>query len=526
MAIIVSPFQIFADTTGKPLENGKIYVGSINQNPETNPVQVYWDSALTIPAAQPIRTRGGYPWRSGTPAKIYVGDSYSITIRDKNGVFIFTSPNELASSSDQFDLVVDSNAKLDSWCQNTTGTFKRVLIRTGTWTASALGVTPGIWLNLDTSGTTYIFAEPGSNLVLSAAYVGKMIGMYRVARKTDLNGERFVGPKITVTNSQSTQNATGFYNLTNLVDARADVIAGTVSGVARAFENCRATTFPSGTVSAFGASAMIYQTLVNADSPYTAIAFMDEVLNINATTNPFIVNLPKATDAATWRLEIINSSILVTGLVQIVPFAGDKIGPMAANVAAYLSNWNQSGAFKTKQTLKLVSLGDTTVGIAGGQFNPEPGSVDAAGSQYFFGKLHHLPTGNNNSRQVYSAAPPASTTFSAAINVAGFVGVPAGATGVRVKVFHSVFATAAGQCQARLDLSDNNTIVPGYSWPGPSLWKRFQAAAAGDVVTDMFEMDVPLSPTGTMYLYSEAPTNATLASGSVAVIAVGYYMGD
>lgn len=93
MATNVSPpFMSFNDANGKPLEGGKIYIGEAGQNAETNPLPVYWDQAGTIPAAQPITTSGGYPWRSGSTANIFVGSSYSIIVKDKNGVLVFTSP--------------------------------------------------------------------------------------------------------------------------------------------------------------------------------------------------------------------------------------------------------------------------------------------------------------------------------------------------------------------------------------------------------------------------------------------------
>jgi hypothetical protein len=57
--LIEAPFPTFSDTNGKPLDNGKIWIGVVDQNPKQYPQQVYWDEALTIPAVQPIRTSGG-----------------------------------------------------------------------------------------------------------------------------------------------------------------------------------------------------------------------------------------------------------------------------------------------------------------------------------------------------------------------------------------------------------------------------------------------------------------------------------
>lgn len=90
--LITSPYPSFLDSGGKPLENGYVYIGQATQNPETHLVSVYWDAALTIPAAQPIRTIGGYPSRNGSPGTLYVdADDFSITLRDKNKQFVFSS---------------------------------------------------------------------------------------------------------------------------------------------------------------------------------------------------------------------------------------------------------------------------------------------------------------------------------------------------------------------------------------------------------------------------------------------------
>jgi hypothetical protein len=88
------PYPVFQDRDGEPLENGYVWVGVANQNPQTNPVQVYFDRDLTQPAAQPMRTIAGYISNAGTPAQIYIdGNSYSIIVQDKNGTMVYNFPN-------------------------------------------------------------------------------------------------------------------------------------------------------------------------------------------------------------------------------------------------------------------------------------------------------------------------------------------------------------------------------------------------------------------------------------------------
>jgi hypothetical protein len=88
------PYPAFAGADGQPLENGYIWIGTVNLNPQVNPIAVFWDDAQTIPAAQPIRTLNGYPVRNGTPARFYVTDDYSIQVLDSKGSVVYTSLNE------------------------------------------------------------------------------------------------------------------------------------------------------------------------------------------------------------------------------------------------------------------------------------------------------------------------------------------------------------------------------------------------------------------------------------------------
>ena len=83
---IVYQRAFFADTDGKPLDGGKLYIGTANTDPETSPIACYWDSALTTPATQPLDITAGYIVRSGIRAQVYVGvSSYSMRVRNKSG---------------------------------------------------------------------------------------------------------------------------------------------------------------------------------------------------------------------------------------------------------------------------------------------------------------------------------------------------------------------------------------------------------------------------------------------------------
>lgn len=90
---VTPPYPLFTDVDGTPLENGMIYVGEANLEPIGNPVALFWDEALTIPAAQPIRTLDGYPVYQGTPSQFFTAETeYSILIKDRKGGLVFSIP--------------------------------------------------------------------------------------------------------------------------------------------------------------------------------------------------------------------------------------------------------------------------------------------------------------------------------------------------------------------------------------------------------------------------------------------------
>lgn len=107
---VITPFPVFYGLDGQPLDAGYIYIGTANLDPITNPITVYWDSALSITAAQPIRTLNGYPSRSGTPSEVFANSAFSILVKDYAGRTVYSNPfcsdsvsslaSDLANTSD------------------------------------------------------------------------------------------------------------------------------------------------------------------------------------------------------------------------------------------------------------------------------------------------------------------------------------------------------------------------------------------------------------------------------------------
>jgi len=149
------PYPAFAGTDGQPLDDGFINVGVVNLNPITNPIAAFFDAALTIPAAQPIRTSGGYPVYQGTPARFYVGSDYSIQVKDKNGSVVYTSLNGNAGAG-------------GSAVQNATGTGTQTIFNVSS-TPTAIYIN-GVYQNQNTytltpNTVTFSQAPPFTSII-------------------------------------------------------------------------------------------------------------------------------------------------------------------------------------------------------------------------------------------------------------------------------------------------------------------------------------------------------------------------
>lgn len=88
---ITTPYPLFNDVDGRPLDAGFVFIGEAGKNPEVYPISVFWDENLTVPAEQPIRTRNGYFAKNGRAGKLYVADAdCSITAKNKKQVVVHT----------------------------------------------------------------------------------------------------------------------------------------------------------------------------------------------------------------------------------------------------------------------------------------------------------------------------------------------------------------------------------------------------------------------------------------------------
>lgn len=97
MQKVGNPVPSFYDITGRLADGGELYYGVANGDPETDPIDTFWDSALTILATQPIRTVGGRIVNGTTPASVFVAESdYSYRSKDSLGNLVDYEPSVFA----------------------------------------------------------------------------------------------------------------------------------------------------------------------------------------------------------------------------------------------------------------------------------------------------------------------------------------------------------------------------------------------------------------------------------------------
>lgn len=129
---ITNPYPVILNQIGTGLNGGKVYIGEPNKDPETFPVAVYWDEGGTDPAAQPLRTVGGYISRAGSPAEVFGPTPYSIRVRDRFNQQIFYAPDVGGALADFItSLSAEDGASLIGFKQPTVSAVVRNLLDRG-----------------------------------------------------------------------------------------------------------------------------------------------------------------------------------------------------------------------------------------------------------------------------------------------------------------------------------------------------------------------------------------------------------
>lgn len=145
-----NPPPLFFDQHGALLDAGSVYIGTSGADPQTSPITVYWDSALTIAATQPLRTRGGVVVNNGSPALVYIGETdYSLRVRDADGSLVSYFPSVTSATATAYQPL---NANLTAIAALITTTFGRSLLTAAD--AAALRSLAGIVASLALTGGT------------------------------------------------------------------------------------------------------------------------------------------------------------------------------------------------------------------------------------------------------------------------------------------------------------------------------------------------------------------------------------
>jgi len=93
MTKLTNPTPLFLDLRGALLDAGHVWVGVAGQDPETNPIALFWDAERTIAASQPLQTMGGRIVNGAYPGSVYFAeDNFSMRTRDADGNLVDYSP--------------------------------------------------------------------------------------------------------------------------------------------------------------------------------------------------------------------------------------------------------------------------------------------------------------------------------------------------------------------------------------------------------------------------------------------------
>lgn len=102
----VQPHLYLADTLGRPLDGGKVFFGEVNKDPELYPINIFYDSDLTIAAPQPVRSKGGFMNANGDMVEVYASEvNYSVKVLDSYGRQVFYAPDMSRANSDDSIIV-------------------------------------------------------------------------------------------------------------------------------------------------------------------------------------------------------------------------------------------------------------------------------------------------------------------------------------------------------------------------------------------------------------------------------------
>ncbi len=228
MPVIIDEHTQYTDVDGKPLVNGKIFIGVVNQDPVLNPTPIFSNRELTIVLANPQTLNS----RGQSPTKIYSAGRYSFRLENSAASQIEQDldrgenvSSEGAISLDNVTGINTITATADPTIVGYVDTQQYIFIAASTNTGS-------VTLNIDNIGAKSIKeqgAELGAGRIVANSSVlvifNSVLDIFELVGGTDLSSPGPIG--------QTT----------------ADVIDGTVIKATTRFEGVLGSTNPANVTS-------------------------------------------------------------------------------------------------------------------------------------------------------------------------------------------------------------------------------------------------------------------------------------
>jgi hypothetical protein len=175
MPVIVNERTQYVDEGGKPLVNGKVFIGVVTQDPVINPEPIFADRALTIPLPNPqlLNSRGQ------SVNKIYVTGRYSFKLENSSGSQIEQDLDRgeivgaggiitvLSSIAGINDLTANSNPPIVSYIDKAQFSLTLVQTPTGAMTLNIEGLGA---VSIKNAGTEIQPGQLRANEVITLAF--------------------------------------------------------------------------------------------------------------------------------------------------------------------------------------------------------------------------------------------------------------------------------------------------------------------------------------------------------------------
>lgn len=108
---VSTPFPVYNDTDGTSLDAGFIFIGGVNSNPINNPIAIFYDAKLTMPAENPARTRNGYIVKNGAARQLFCAEPIiSILVQNKRKETVWSSASVNLNPGVTTDAVIDTES--------------------------------------------------------------------------------------------------------------------------------------------------------------------------------------------------------------------------------------------------------------------------------------------------------------------------------------------------------------------------------------------------------------------------------